>query len=326
MNRKIILLIFGIVCVAVLFTVFNQKQEYVDENLEQKLNSETIAATSSESAFIENKPIIETVKNDPEIIFSNDKLANVSAQKCKKLDFDDNETEFRFWREQYEKAYKDRRVYDLKTYCLLDDGSKLVSYAYDIEDENMSGGQTIALFDPNNTLIHEINGLYIKTLGDFVAPHIHSVHDGIVEFYFQSGDGGLNVTRWYRLTMVNFVWNDYLEYFTECCNFPEYAESHIDTDLLGYILKLKMNDQNKIIFTVSGSYKNDNMNEKGIFPLTTYIVQDSFNGSPENIPYYIDPIKLKDSVMVYIREASTDKVFLSFNFNLDKLEVLKEEI
>lgn len=162
---------------------------------------------------LDNSQTLPTA-NDPQISPkpTTSTTAKVSAKSCISSLYSDDRAKYDFWKNKYGSLHSEFQMYDAGSYCLLSNGTQLVSFAYFKRGGSQEGGaigpnaagQSIALFDANNNLVRETRNLYEHTLGDLGSPRIDSVSNGKVQFSFSSGDAGVSVKQSYQMTLSDF--------------------------------------------------------------------------------------------------------------------------
>ena len=130
----------------------------------------------------------------------------IGIESCISSLYTENRTQYDYWKRRYGDMHPEYAMYDAGSYCLLNDGTQLVSFSFFKKTGGTPGaaGQSIALFDAKGTLIRETNGLVQKTLGDVGTPRIDALKAGKVFFSFSSGDAGATMKQTYELQLSDF--------------------------------------------------------------------------------------------------------------------------
>lgn len=126
--------------------------------------------------------------------------------------FSEQPAAYEAWRNGYHTFHPELpRIYDAGSLCSLSDGTILVSFSFFLSPDPKSGKQSIALFDKDRNLLKENLNVSCRTVGDFPAPRISAIRNGIAELYCASADAGLMLTQRYLFDLSRFEITEQLE-------------------------------------------------------------------------------------------------------------------
>jgi hypothetical protein len=110
------------------------------------------------------------------------------------------------WRNRYGAFHPEfASIYDVGSLCVLQDGTTLVSFSYFHSPDPKSRQQSVVLFDTNNNPLKETTGIHCRFIGDFPAPRIQAVTDGVAEILCVSADAGLSLAQRYLFDLSSFA-------------------------------------------------------------------------------------------------------------------------
>ena len=172
----------------------NSKNETVTYNVNANTNSTN---TNTNEANVNSTP----VSLNPVTI---DNVTALTLKNCIDNLAEDDLVKYDFLKFLYAGFHPELSVAEAGSYCEFSNNMKIVSFSYQLAEEPVTSGQSMAVFDADNNYINETSNFYCPTLGDLLTPHFKSLSEGVLASYCWSSDGAVGRYEEYNLNLADF--------------------------------------------------------------------------------------------------------------------------